>query len=79
VWGAAVAAAVTIELRKPERERTWHGRLGGALPYDFRRPTLRRFREAIWSPGDVHVLKAHPFGVGWTVNLGRLARLLRLV
>lgn len=79
LWGAAVAAALATELRKPERERSWSGRLGGVLPYDFRRPSVGRFRDAMWSPDDPHVLKAQAWGVGWTVNLGRVARLLRLV
>jgi Family of unknown function (DUF5808) len=70
-----VAAALAQELRKPEDERTWHGRLGGIVPYDFRRPTLERIREAWWSPDDPRILTERVFGVGWTVNLGRVTRL----
>jgi hypothetical protein len=42
---ALVAAAVVKELRKPPAERTWHGRVAGVVPYDFRRPTVARLRE----------------------------------
>jgi hypothetical protein len=79
LWGAAVAGVLATELTKPGRKRTWQGRLAGVIPYDFRPPSRRRFEAAIWNPRDPHLLKPQPFGVGWTVNLGRLARLLHLV
>ena len=41
-----VVAAVATELAKPAPERTWHGRVFGAVPYDFRPPTWRKIREA---------------------------------
>ena len=39
-----VAAAVGTELLKPRRKRTWHGRVAGVVPYDFRRPTAAASR-----------------------------------
>jgi Family of unknown function (DUF5808) len=72
-----VAAAVVTELRKPPGERTWVGRLGGFVPYDLRPPTLQRVRSTFWAPDNPKILVPHAFGVGWTVNLGRLARLAR--
>jgi len=72
-----LAAAVAQELRKPSSERTWHGRLGGFIPYDFRPPTLERFRQAWWSPDDPTIFTDRVFGVGWAVNLGRVVRLTR--
>jgi Family of unknown function (DUF5808) len=74
---ALVAAAVAQELRKPSSERTWHGRLVGFIPYDFRPPTLERFRDAWWSPDDPRILTDRVFGVGWAVNVGRVVRLTR--
>jgi hypothetical protein len=70
---ALMGAAVLQELRKPAAERAWHGRLWGRVPYEFRRPTLDRLRAAYWAPEDGHVFTDTPFGVGWSVNLGRLA------
>jgi Family of unknown function (DUF5808) len=70
-----VAAAVATELRKPAGERTWHGRLAGFVPYDLRPPTLERLRDSWWSPDDPRILTDRAFGVGWAVNVGRLARL----
>lgn len=64
-------AAVAKELNKPEAERTWHGRIGG-VPYDFRWPTLKRFRQAYWNPDDERIFTDRVIGVGWAVNLGRL-------
>ena len=76
--GAVVAAAVAEELRKPAAERTWHGKVAGVIPYDFRPPTLERARTTWWDPEGEHVLTGQVFGVGWTVNFGRLARLAGL-
>lgn len=77
---AGVAAAViATELRKPAEERTWEGTLGGVVPYDLRPPTLDRFRQRLWAPDDERVVVPHAYGVGWTVNLGRIARRMGLV
>ncbi|HEY8476668.1 MAG TPA: DUF5808 domain-containing protein [Chloroflexota bacterium] len=73
---ALVAAAVARELSLPPAERTWHGRLLGVVPYDFRLPTRERLRAAYWDPENPRLLTAQPFGVGWTLNLARLARLV---
>jgi hypothetical protein len=72
---AAAVAAVTKELRLPASERTWHGEVAGFVPYDFRAPTIDRVKERIWAPDDPQVLKPQVFGVGWTVNVGRLVNL----
>ena len=45
VFGA-VAGAVYTELRKPPDQRTWHGKLLGFVPYDFRMPSLEQLRSA---------------------------------
>lgn len=70
---AALVAAVVRELRLPRIHRTWHGTLLGFVPYDFRRPTVARARHALWSPDDPHLLMPRVFGIGWTLNLGRLS------
>ncbi len=69
--------AVVKELRTPRQHRRWHGKLAGIVPYEFRRPTWGRLRRSVWDPGSDHLLVPQAFGVGWTVNLGRLVRLLR--
>ncbi|HSD81990.1 MAG TPA: hypothetical protein VLB47_15075 [Solirubrobacteraceae bacterium] len=74
---AALAAAVADQLRRPAAERDWHGRALGLVPYDLRPPTAGRVRRALWNPGGP-LLGPHPVGVGWTLNLGRVARLLGL-
>ena len=74
---ALAATAVVQELRKPAGQRTWHGQVGGLVPYDFRRPTLERVRASLWSPDSDRLLTPQGFGVGWTLNVGRLLRLLR--
>jgi hypothetical protein len=73
---AATAAAVYRELQLPPAERTWHGRLLGAVPYDFRVPTPQRVMGAYWRPDSDRLFTDQPFGVGWAVNLPRLLRLL---
>ncbi|MGH2454828.1 MAG: hypothetical protein ACRDHD_01010 [Candidatus Limnocylindria bacterium] len=76
----AVGAAIYRELRLPPEERTWHGRLLGFVPYDFRIPTPRRLANAWWNGGSDRIISDQPFGVGWAVNLpaliGRTQRIL---
>jgi hypothetical protein len=74
-----VVAAVATELSKPEGERTWHGRVGGVVPYDFRPPTWERIRSAYWNPNSEQLFSDRVFGVGWAVNLYRAKELLETV
>jgi hypothetical protein len=71
---ALLAAAVVRELNIPRDQRTWHGRIFG-VPYDLRRPTWRRVRESWWAPEDPRLVTPRVLGVGWSVNVGRLAAL----
>jgi len=73
---ALVAAAVVKELRTPADEREWHGKLG-FVPYELRPPTLARFKERVWAPDSDTLVGPRVFGVGWTVNLGRVWTLAR--
>ncbi|HUQ42686.1 MAG TPA: hypothetical protein VM052_09305 [Candidatus Limnocylindrales bacterium] len=65
----ALVAAIYQELKKPPEERTWHGKVVGAVPYDFRVPTVERFREAYWAPDTDRVFSDRVVGVGWAVNI----------
>ena len=71
-----VAGAVYTELRKPPAQRTWHGKLLGVVPYDFRIPTLDRLRLAYWNPRSQAIFTDRPLGVGWAVNIPTLLRRL---
>lgn len=71
---AAIAGAVWTELRKPPEARTWHGRLLGVIPYDFRLPSLGRLREAYWNPSSNRLFTDRPLGIGWAVNIPVLLR-----
>jgi hypothetical protein len=71
-----VVAAVATELAKPEAERTWHGRVLGMVPYDFRPPTWERIRGAYWNPASDSLFSDRVFGVGWAINLHRAKSLL---
>ncbi len=74
--GLAIAAVVK-ELRLPADERTWNGTVAGFVPYDYRIPTVERVKERLWSPDNPHIFVPHVFGVGWTVNAGRVVSLVR--
>jgi hypothetical protein len=74
-----VVAAVATELSKPEQERTWHGKVGGVVPYDFRLPTWERIRSAYWNPDSDALFSDRVFGVGWAVNLYQAKRVLKSV
>ena len=65
------AAAVAQELNKPESEREWHGRIA-SVPYDFRVPTVQRFRDAYWNPDDPRIFTDRVIGIGWAVNFAQL-------
>jgi hypothetical protein len=66
--------AVVQELRKSPEVRTWHGKVGDLIPYDFRKPTVERFRQTYWNP-DGPFLAGKAFGVGWAPNFGAVKRL----
>jgi hypothetical protein len=70
------AAAIATELAKPEAERTWHGRVFGIVPYDFRPPTWQRIRDAYWNPESDELFSDRVFGVGWAVNLYKAKTLI---
>ena len=67
--------AVVQELRKPQDERTWHGKVGNLVPYDFRVPTMERLRDTYWNP-EGPILSGKVFGVGWAPNFGALTKLV---
>ena len=72
----AAALAVVKEMRRSPSDREWKGKVG-FVPYDFRLPTPRRARERYWNPDDDRILVPQLFGVGWTINVGRVVRLIR--
>ncbi len=76
IGAGLVGMAIGTELAKPPSVRTWEGRIGGVIPYDLRFPTLERMRQRYWNPDSERVITRQPFGVGWTFNVGRIARLL---
>ena len=73
---ALVVGAVATELAKPEEERNWHGRVLGAVPYDFRVPSWDKIRDAYWNPSSDSLFSDRVFGVGWAINLYRAKALL---
>lgn len=75
-FGLAVAAVVK-EVRTPAEEREWHGVVVGFVPYDFRIPTIARLKQRMWDPEGSHVINPRVFGVGWTVNLGKVVSVAR--
>jgi hypothetical protein len=70
-------AAIAQEMAKPESERTWQGKVGGVVPYDFRPPTWERLLEAYWNPSDPRLFTDRVFGVGWAINLFRAKEYMR--
>ena len=75
VWFALVGAAVADALRN----NRGHGELFGFVPYDFRLPTAERATRHTWNPSSRRILTPTTFGVGWSLNLGRIARLAHFV
>ena len=79
LWLLIVALAVGNELLKPAPERTWHDRLFGVVPYDLRVPTWERVKQALWNPQSERIFVLTVFGVGWSINVGVLAKRTGLV
>lgn len=71
-------AAVCQELEKPKGERRWYGKLG-FIPYDFRLPTLNRFKAAFWNEVDEHIFTRTALGVGWGINFYALLEKMRII
>jgi hypothetical protein len=76
---ALTAAAIARELSKPGEKRYWHGKVAGFIPYDFRKPSLDRFKESYWNPYERHVLTPRVFGLGWAINFYALFENLGLI
>jgi Family of unknown function (DUF5808) len=70
--GALAGTAVARELNKPPDQRAWHGEVAG-VPYDFRSPTADKLRRSVWDPDNPKLVVSMTFGVGWSVNLARVA------
>ncbi len=79
IWRLALAIlgviAIIQELRKPQDERTWHGKVVDLVPYDFRVPTIGRVRSTYWNPAGP-IFPGKVFGVGWALNFGVLTRMI---
>ena len=67
--------AVVQELRKAPEDRTWTGKVFDFVPYDFRKPTVERFRQTYWNP-DGPILGGKAWGVGWAPNIGAIKKLV---
>lgn len=75
IGGSAVLLVVAAvkEGRTPSDLRTGRGRVLG-VPYDLRLPTPGRVAASLWAPDDPRlVIERGPWGLGWSVNLARLA------
>lgn len=71
-------AALCQELEKPEAERHWHGKLG-FVPYDFRFPTIARFKESFWNADDGRIFTPEFWGIGWAINFFALFEKMRII
>ena len=74
---ALAVTAVVKELRTPRDERQWNGTVAGFVPYDFRMPTSERFLERVWNPDGPHLVNPRVFGVGWTLNIGKVVGMIQ--
>jgi hypothetical protein len=48
------------------------------IPYDWRRPTLERFKKRLWNPDDHRIFTPRVYGWGWTINFYEVGRRLGL-
>jgi hypothetical protein len=71
-----ILLAIVEQVRRPPDDRTWNGTVLGFVPYDFRPPTIERIRSRWWNPDDDRLFVPQVFGLGWTINLARVPKLL---
>jgi hypothetical protein len=71
-------AAICQELEKPEAERRWYGKIG-VIPYDFRIPTIARFKESFWNSDDGRIFTTGFWGIGWAINFYSLFEKMRII
>ena len=76
---ALTMAAICQELEKPKEERKWQGKVAGFVPYDFRLPTIERFKESYWNLYNSHIFTSEAFGIGWAINFYALLERLKLI
>jgi hypothetical protein len=74
------ASALCEAMAETEDERQHRG-AGSVLgvPYDVRIPTVERVAMRWWNPHDRRVFVPRVFGIGWDINFGALAVLLRFI
>ena len=49
-----------------------------SVPYDWRKPTVERFKSRWWNTEDRRIFTPKVFGWGFDVNLAEVSRRLRL-
>lgn len=59
-----------------DRPSNPQGRFMG-LPWDWRRPTMERFRSRIWNPNDPRLFTPKTFGWGYALNFYWLVHPIR--
>jgi Family of unknown function (DUF5808) len=42
------------------------------VPYDWRRPTVARYKQRMWNPDERRLIVPRAFGWGWDINVARL-------
>ncbi len=73
---AAVAAFAVAAVIHAYRQKQPAGRFAN-VPYDFRFPTIERFKSRFWNPEDPRVFTPNVFGVGWSINAYQLLKAVR--
>lgn len=44
------------------------------VPFDWRRPTVARFKSRVWDPKNPKLIVPRVYGWGYTINFARLLR-----
>jgi hypothetical protein len=60
----------------PHRNDDAHGRFLG-VPYDWRKPTLERFKSRVWNDNDDRIVVPRWYGWGYDVNFHALSKRVR--
>ena len=75
-WKTIATAFTVATIVYAIKTRQSHGHFL-RVPYDFRVPTIQKFRERLWNPDDPRVLTPQVFGIGWSLNIYQMIKQLR--
>ncbi len=75
-WRTLATAFTVATIVYAFRTKQSHGSFM-KVPFEFRVPTTRRFKNRFWNADDPRLFTPHVFGIGWSLNLYQVRKRLQ--